>query len=295
MASAFSHDDFAKALAQHDYRAEKGQTVRGKVSQHASDGAYVDFGGKSPGFLPLNEVGLNAAPDLATELPLGSEGDFLVISEQNAEGQVLLSQRQLQVQQAWEEIVEAEEGKKLLQMLVTGVNRGGVTGEVRGLRGFIPRSHLMEKENMDGLVGQIVEGHVLEVNQENNKLVLTQRQLLKASALSQIAKGVIREGRVVKLQPYGIFVDLDGVTGLLHITQISGARIGDLSSIFEYGQKIQVYVLDIDDFKGRISLSTRILEAYPGELIEKFAEMMEDAPNRLELVQSKLSKAEGEE
>jgi small subunit ribosomal protein S1 len=294
MAPAFSHDDFAKALAQHDYHAEKGQTVQGKVSQHNSDGALIDFGGKSPGFIPLQEVGLNAVPNLEQELPLGSEAEFLVISEQNAEGQVRLSRRQLQLQQAWENIAGVAESGQTLEMLVTGVNRGGVTGEVGGLRGFIPRSHLVEKDNMDSLLGQVLTGNVLEVDQERNKLVLSQRQLLKANALSQIAKGIILEGKVVKIQPYGVFVDLDGVTGLLHITQISGVRVSDLSTVFEVGQKIAVYVLDLDEFKGRISLSTRILESYPGELLEKFEEMMVDAPNRLELVHSKLTPSSSE-
>jgi small subunit ribosomal protein S1 len=293
-ATAFSHDDFVKALEHHDYHAEKGQTVRGKVSQHSSDGVYVDFGGKSPGFLSLREVGLNAQPILEEELPLGSEWDFLVISEQNADGQVQLSRRQLQLQEAWDNIASAAEQGKSLELLVTGVNRGGVTGDVAGLRGFIPRSHLVEKDNPEGLVGQIITAEVLEANRDNNKLVLSQRNQLKAAAMSQIAKGSIVAGRVVKIQPYGVFVDLNGVTGLLHITQMSGARISDLNTLFSYGQSIQVMVLDIDEYKNRISLTTKILEAYPGELVEKFAEMMADIPNRLADIEAKLAQAESQ-
>lgn len=291
-ATAFSRDDFAKALEYHDYRAEKGQTVRGKVSQHSSDGAYVDFGGKSPGFLPLREVGLNALPVIEEELPLESEWDFLVISEQNADGQVQLSRRQLQLQEAWDNVAAVAESGKALELSVTGVNRGGVTGDVAGLRGFIPRSHLAEKENPEGLVGQIIIAEVLEVDRERNKLVLSQRNQLKAAAMSQIARGSIVPGRVVKIQPYGVFVDLNGVTGLLHITQVSGTRISDLNTLFSYGQTIQVMILDIDEYKNRISLSTKILEAYPGELVEKFEAMMADAPNRIGDIQAKLAQAE---
>ncbi len=289
--TAFSHDDFAKALEQHDYHAEKGQTVRGKVSQHTSDGAYVDFGGKSPGFVSLREIGIHTTPNLEEELPLESERDFLVISEQNADGQVQLSLRQLQIQEAWDNIAEIAESGKSLQILITGANRGGVTGDVAGLQGFIPRSHLVAKDDVDSVMGQLLTVNILEADREQNKLVLSQRQLMKAAAMSQIAKGSLVLGKVVKIQPYGLFVDLNGVTGLLHITQISGTRINDLSSLFSYGQEIYVLILDIDEYKNRISLSTKILEAYPGEIVEKYAEMMADMPNREADIQAKLALA----
>ncbi|MGL5035130.1 MAG: S1 RNA-binding domain-containing protein [Microcystaceae cyanobacterium] len=278
--SAFSHDDFAKALEQHDYHADKGQIVRGKVFQHTSDGAYVEIGGKSPGFLALDEVGLDTVVNLPEDLPLDSEWEFLVISEQNADGQVKLSRRQLYMQQAWEGIIEASISERPLEVRITGINKGGVTGDVEGLRGFIPRSHLVEKNNLESLVGQVLTANVLEANQENNKLVLSQRKLLQAQAMTSIAKGTLCAGKIVKLQPYGVFVDLNGVTGLLHITQISGTRIEALDKVFQYGQQLQVAVIEVDEHKNRISLSTKILENYPGEILEKFDEVMATAEER---------------
>jgi len=278
--SAFSHDDFAKALEHHDYQAEKGQIVRGKVSQHSSEGAYVEIGGKSPGFLPLGEVGLETNNSLEETLPLNSEWEFLVISEQNAEGQVKLSRRQLYIRQSWENILEAAASGRILSIRITGLNKGGVTGEVEGLRGFIPRSHLMEKNNLEGLVGEVLSANVLEANQETNKLVLSQRKLQQTQAMTQIAKNTVAAGRVVKLLPYGIFVDLNGVTGLLHITQMSGARVEAIDRIFQPGQSVQVAVLDIDEYKNRVSLSTKVLESYPGELLEKMDEVMANAEER---------------
>ncbi len=279
--SAFSHDDFAKALENHDYQAEKGQIVHGKVSQHSSEGAYVEIGGKSPGFLPLGEAGLDANGDLEETLPLNSEWEFLVISEQNAEGQVKLSRRQLYIRQSWETILEAAADGRILSIRITGLNKGGVTGEVEGLRGFIPRSHLMEKNNLEGLVGEVLSANVLEANQETNKLVLSQRKLQQTQAMTQIAKNTVAAGRVVKLLPYGIFVDLNGVTGLLHITQMSGARVEAIDRIFQPGQAVQVAVLDIDEYKNRVSLSTKVLESYAGELLEKMDEVMANAEERL--------------
>ncbi|MEB3191010.1 MAG: S1 RNA-binding domain-containing protein [Snowella sp.] len=287
--AGFSHDDFAKALEKHDYHADKGQIVRGKVSQHTSDGAYVEIGGKSPGFIPMREIGLHEIDNLAEALPLETEWEFLVTSEQNSEGQVQLSRRQLQLQQAWDEINEAAESGKALQIRITGMNKGGVTGDVAGLRGFIPRSHLVEKNDLDSLMGQLLTANILEANQETNKLVLSQRKVMQAQAMTTIAKGTLCAGRIVKLQPYGVFVDLNGVTGLLHITQVSGTRIEALDKVFQYGQEVQVVVLDIDEFKNRISLSTKILEAYPGELLENFEAVMGNAPERFEQAQAKLA------
>jgi small subunit ribosomal protein S1 len=110
--------------------------------------------------------------------------------------------------------------------------------------------------------------------------------------MGKISAGIICEGKVVKIQPYGVFVEVEGVTGLLHVSQVSATRVDSLNTLFNFGQQIYVYIQEIDDYKNRISLSTRILEAYPGELVEKFDEMMADAPNRLAQIQAKLAQAE---
>jgi small subunit ribosomal protein S1 len=285
----FSMDDFAKALEQHDYQFEKGQVVRGKVFQHTSEGAYVDIGGKSSGFVPLQEASSSWETSLAEALPLEAESEFLIISDQNAEGEVKLSRRQLELQRAWEQVTEIAETGKAVEMRVTGTNKGGVVGDVEGLRGFIPRSHLMEKDDLESLVGQLLLANFLEVNRDDNKLVLSQRQIARAAAISQLQEGTLMAGKVVKIQPYGVFVQLDGVTGLLHIKQVSGAQIHSLTSLFEVGQEIKVVVAQIDEYKNRISLSTKLLENYPGEILEKFEEVMATASERIEQAKEKLA------
>jgi small subunit ribosomal protein S1 len=285
---SFSIDDFAKALEQHDYTFEKGQIVSGSVLQHTSDGAYIDIGGKSTGFVSFKEAALDSTSDLVEVLPLNEECQFLIISDQNAEGQVKLSARQLQLQQAWDYVAELVKTGQTVQMLVTQTNKGGVIGKVEGLRGFIPRSHLLEKEDLESLVGKSLTANFLEVNQENNKLVLSQRRAIMAEQMNQITVGTLVAGKVAKIQPYGIFVDLNGVTGLLHITQISGLRVDSLNTLFKFSQEIQVVVLDIDEYKGRISLSTKVLENYPGEILDNFDEMMKKAPERVKQALEKI-------
>ena len=284
---AFSMDDFAKALDQYDYQFEKGQIVRGRVDQHTSDGAFIDIGGKSSAFISLREISLENVTSIAEALPIDAEFDFLMTRGQDAEGQVTLSLRQLLLQKAWENVREISESGKSVQLRVTGVNKGGVTGEVEGLKGFIPRSHLIEKNDLDSLIGQLLTATFIQIDQENNKLVLSQREIARANAISQLAVGKLLSGTVVKLQPYGVFVDCGGVTGLLHAKQVTGAFFNSPMTFFKVGQAIQVVVAEIDEYKNRISLSTKILEAHPGEILENFAEVMETAAERLKQAQGK--------
>lgn len=279
-ASSFSMDDFAQALEQYDYEFAKGQLVKGTVVQYDSDGAYIDIGGKSPGFLPQREAALEMVDDLSEVIPLNEEFEFIVIKEQNADGQVTLSRRQIQIQAAWDNITEIAESGKSTQMRVTGINKGGVIGEVEGLRGFIPRSHLQQRDNLDSLVGQLLTATFLEVNPEQRKLVLSQRDAMKAAAMTQLTEGAIVTGTVVNLKPYGAFVDLGDVTGLLHIKEVSGTHIESLNNVFKPGQEIKVLIAQVDEYKNRLSLSTKIFEEYPGELLEKFDEVMTTAEER---------------
>src|SRR4028119_1546953 len=143
--SSFSMDDFAKALEEHSYEFRKGQVVRGKVYNYENDGAYVDIGGKSLAYVPINEVSLKSSGYWSDVLPLKEEMDFLIIGEQDADGQVTLSRRQLEVKQIWDELAQLQEESKSLQVRVSALNKGGVTVDWRGLRGFVPRSHLSEQ------------------------------------------------------------------------------------------------------------------------------------------------------
>lgn len=279
---SFSMEDFANALDQYDYQFAKGQKVRGKVVQINSEGAYVDIGGKSPGFVPTREAALGIVDDLAEVLPLDEEQEFLIIREQNSDGQVTLSIRQLAIEDAWDTVEEMAEGNKSVQIRVTGVNKGGITGEVEGLRGFIPRSHLQQRDNLESLIGQLLTATFLEVNREERKLVLSQRDAMRAVAMNKIEEGALMTGKVVNMKPYGVFVDLDGVTGLLHIKEVSNNRIDSLSTVFDIGQEIKVVVKQIDEYQNRMSLSTKILEEYPGEIVEKLDQVMATAEERWE-------------
>lgn len=278
----FSTEDFAKALEQHDYQFQKGSVVRGTVYSHDSNGASIDIGGKSAAFLPLAEVSVRsvAESELPEVLPIGETRDVLIIRDQDEDGQVVVSIRQLELRKVWQRLSEMQAENQTIQVRVTGTNKGGVTVNAEGLRGFIPRSHLTEREKLDTLVGAVLTASFLEVDRDRNRVVLSQRQAAQTQTLSQLELGQLIEGTIVNLKPYGAFVEFGGTTGLLHINQISQAYIRSLPDMLTVGQPIKAVVVDIDEFKGRISLSTKVLEQHSGEILENWDAIMTEAETR---------------
>lgn len=287
--SSFTMEDFAQALEQHDYQFQKGQKVRGRVFQLDSDGAYVDIGGKSSAFIPRNEASLKTVIDLSEVLPLNEELEFLIITEQNAEGQVTLSRRQLEIRNIWEKLALMQENSQNIEVKVMNVNKGGVTVDVRGLRGFIPRSHLLERNNLTALIGQSLTVSFLELDPNNKKLVLSQRVATSSASFSLLEVGQLVEGKVSGIKPFGVFIDLDGLSALLHIKQISQKFIDNLENVFQIGQSVKAVIMDLDEGKNRVALSTKILENFPGEMLENRDEVMNSAAARAERARSKVS------
>ncbi|MDB9527235.1 S1 RNA-binding domain-containing protein [Oscillatoria sp. CS-180] len=280
----FSTEDFARALADHDYTFKTGNTVRGKVIGHGSEGAMVEIGGKSDAFLPLKEASLERIENLEEVLPLGEEFEFLIIRDQDMEGRVVLSLRRLMVQRVWERLIDKEANKDIMDVTVTGTNKGGVIVDVEGLRGFVPRSHLVQSQDLDAHVGNTLSVGFLEVNQDDNKLVLSERIAARSQAMSTLEVGQLVTGTVASLKPYGAFVSFEGVTGLLHINQISKNYVDSLQNLLRVGQDIKAIIVNIEEQRGRISLSTKVLEKYPGEVLKDFDTVIADAENRLQNV-----------
>lgn len=284
----FSVDDFARALESHDYRFEVGQTVTGKPFSHTNEGVYIDIGGKAAALLPLKEVNYTDTQPIETVVPLEIEREFLIIRGQDAEGQVVLSIRRLEEKALWQHLEEAVEDGTTLQVNVTGTNRGGITVNYEGLRGFIPRSHLIDRETPDSLVGQRLGVVALEVSRDRKKLVFSQRLASQTSRMQELQVGDLVTGTIRDFKPFGVFVDLDGVTGLLHIQQISQNYVKSLDPLLKLGDTIQSIILDLDPQRGRISLCTKVLENYPGEILENFAGVMQEAQVRAKKHQDKL-------
>jgi small subunit ribosomal protein S1 len=289
----FSAEDFARALEAHDYDFQVGSTVRGTVISCDHDGATIDIGGKSAAFLPIREAAVKAIGSLDGVLEPGMEYSFQVIRDQDADGQVLLSIRRLLLKQLWAKLETMAAEGTVLEVKVTGYNKGGVTVDVEGLRGFVPRSHLGRSyENLEEVVGQRLTVGFLEVNPGNNKLVMSARMAARSQVMGRLELGQLIEGTVASLKPFGAFVDFEGITGLLHIKQISKNYVESLPTVLKVGQPIKAVVVGLDPERNRISLSTKVLEKYPGEVLKEAEAVFADAENRLGDVSRLLAESE---
>ncbi|BAZ08181.1 RNA-binding S1 domain-containing protein [Calothrix sp. NIES-3974] len=277
-------DDFVKALDEHDYQFQRGQIVHGKVYQIDSDGAFVDIGGKSSAFVPRDEISLRSVNDIHEVISLNDELDFLIIRDQDSDGQVTLSRKQLLLRQVWGRLATMQENSESVDVRVVSVNKGGVTVNVEGLRGFVPRSHLLERENLEALVGQKLTVGFLEVDRVNKRIVLSQRLATRSASFSNLEIGQLVEGEITGIKPFGLFVDIDGVSALLHIKQVTQKFIDNLETVFQIGQKVKAIIIDLEEGRGRISLSTKVLENYPGEILENREEVMNSAAARAERI-----------
>jgi small subunit ribosomal protein S1 len=288
----FDEEAFLAALDDHEPHGTTGEVVRGTVIGLESDGVYVDIGGKAPGFMPKKEAGLGVITNLKERFPKGLEVEVLVTREQNADSMVTISARALALRQSWEKVRQLEKEGKVVQVKVNGFNRGGVTCDLEGLRGFIPRSQLQEGENHEALVGKTIGAAFLEVNPETRKLVLSEKKAATAALFQNLEVGQLVEGQVVAIKPYGLFVDLGGVSGLLHQSAITGGQLRELREVFGQGDRVKALITELDPGRGRIALNTALLEGQPGELLIDREKVMAEASDRANRARSVLRQQE---
>ncbi len=276
----FDEDAFLAALDANEPVGTTGEVVTGTVIAMESDGVYVDIGGKAPGFMPKSECGLGVITNLKERFPKGLEIEVLVTREQNADGMVTISCRALALRKSWDKVKQLAKDGKVAQVKITGFNRGGVTCDLEGLRGFIPRSQLQEGENHEALVGKTLGVAFLEVNSETRKLVLSEKRAATAARFSELEVGQLVEGQVASIKPYGLFIDLGGISGLLHQSVITGGSLRSLREVFGQGDTVKALITELDPGRGRIALNTALLEGQPGELLVDKDTVMAEATDR---------------
>ncbi|MDC3159324.1 S1 RNA-binding domain-containing protein [Prochlorococcus sp. AH-716-G10] len=276
----FDESAFLEALNENEPIGATGETIKGKVIALESDGLYIDIGGKAPGFMPKKECGLGVITNFKEKFTIGLEMEVLVIKEQNADGMVTVSARALILRQSWEKVASSAKNGELIQVTINSFNRGGLTCDVDGLRGFIPRSQLENGQDYQSLVSKNLKVAFLEVNPETRKLVLSEKKALLVSKFADLKLGQLIEGEVLTIKPYGFFVDLGGASGLLHQSSITNGSIRNLREIFVEGEVIKALITEIDLERGRIGLNTALLENTPGELIIDKEKVMVEASER---------------
>ncbi len=258
---------YDKSLKQFD----AGEIVKGRIIGFTENDVIVDIGFKSSGLVPKIEF-----PNL-NELKPGDEVEVFLDSVEDQDGQVVLSRRRADFIRIWDKIVNAHENQSVLQGTVLRRVKGGLMVNLMGLESFLPGSQVDVKpvRDFDSFVGKTMDFRVVKINEAAENVVVSHKALLEAELeeqrkriLSTLEKGLILEGTVKAITEFGVFVDLGGVDGLIHITDLSWGRVNHPSEIVKLDQKIQVVVTDFDEEKKRISLSMKALQPEPWKTIE---------------------------
>ena len=288
----FDEEAFLAALDENAPVGTTGEVIKGTVIGLESDGVYIDVGGKAPGFMPKSEAGLGVILNFRERFPKGLEVEVLVTREQNADGMVTVSCRALELRKSWDKVKVMEKEGKVVQVIVNGFNRGGVTCDLEGLRGFIPRSQLQDGENHQELVGKTLGVAFVEVNSETRKLVLSEKRAAVAARFQDLEVGQLVEGQVAAVKPYGLFVDLGGISGLLHQSAITNGSLRSIREVFDQGDRVFALITELDPGRGRIGLNTAWLEGPRGELLIEKDKVMAEATDRASRAQNMLKQQE---
>lgn len=268
-----SHDAYEESFRE----LKRGEFLTGKVVQINDDGVMVDIGYKTEGFIPLNQLTHRRDANPHELVEVGQEVKVVVLRVNHSEGQVLLSKRQADVEGAWLAIVEAHEKGEVLEATCVEQVKGGLIVDI-GLRGFIPASHvdLRPVSDLSDFVGEVMKLQILEIDRNRRKVVLSRKKALeseraqkKEATMGDLTEGQIIQGEVARLTAFGAFVNLGGVDGLVHISEMSWKRIKHPSEVVRVGEQVDVRVLGIDPKKERISLSLKQARPDPWQEMDR--------------------------
>ncbi|HSZ14470.1 MAG TPA: 30S ribosomal protein S1 [Solirubrobacteraceae bacterium] len=254
---------------------EEGEVVTGHVVRIDKDEVLVDIGYKSEGVIPANELSIRKAVDPNEEVHLGEEVDAIVMTKEDQDGRLIMSKKRARFEKAWRRIETAAESGEPVEGTVIEVVKGGLIIDL-GVRGFLPASlvDIRRVPNLDEYMGTKIETKVIELNRSRNNVVLSRRAVLeeerkevRQQILDRLQPGLVVEGQISNIVDFGAFVDLDGIDGLIHISELSWSHVNHPSEILNIGDTVKVKVLDIDRDRQRISLGLKQTQEDPWQRI----------------------------
>ncbi|MCB0468044.1 MAG: S1 RNA-binding domain-containing protein, partial [Aequorivita sp.] len=263
-------EEFEKLVAENFVDTLDDEVVEGKVVYITDRDAIIDINAKSEGVVSLNEFRYN--PDLK----VGDKVEVLIDVREDSTGQLILSHRKARTIKAWDRVNAAHDEGTIVNGYVKCRTKGGMIVDVFGIEAFLPGSQIDVKpiRDYDVYVGKTMEFKVVKINHEFKNVVVSHKALIEADIeeqkkeiIGQLEKGQVLEGVVKNITSYGVFVDLGGVDGLVHITDLSWSRINHPNEIVELDQKLNVVILDFDEDKTRIQLGLKQLNPHPWEAL----------------------------
>ena len=273
----FSMEDFMDEIDASLRLPRVGEVVDGSVHQVTEKEVIVNMGCKKDGILPVEEVTLEEGQTLADLFKEGDEIQAKVIKTDDGDGGILLSKKKLEINEHWNEINEALENKSTITVKVVKQVNGGVIAAYKEVTGFIPLSQLSDKfvESADEFLGQVMDVKVTRVDQKRGRAVFSRKAVLgeaRAQKIAAIWEGLnvddVVEGTVMRFTDYGAFVDLGGIDGLLHISEISWGKLKHPQEVLQIGDKVNVKILSMNEEKGKISLGLKQTMPEPWSVID---------------------------
>jgi len=269
-----SYETFEEADDEAVHPPKVGETITGAVIEMDDNGALLAIGGKMSGYLPLKEASLIPIKNVNTIFNIGDSVSGEIIG--TLKGMPVLSLRSAQLIVAWEQAINYRAADTTFDAKVIEINKGGAVCAVFGLKAFLPGSHFLGTPD-ESLIGTTLQVKFLDVNEDEGKLVVSQRRAMADGGVT-MKRGAVVGGTITGLRPYGAFMELDGGSaGLLHISQISYDRIDNLETLFTVGQRCKVMILDHDKANSRVALSTKALEPNPGDMLRNMESVFEKA------------------
>jgi small subunit ribosomal protein S1 len=254
---------------------EEGEVVTGHVVRVDKDEVLVDIGYKSEGVIPANELSIRKSVDPSDEVHVGEEVDAIVLTKEDQDGRLIMSKKRARFEKAWRRIETAAESGEPVEGTVIEVVKGGLIIDL-GVRGFLPASlvDIRRVPKLDDYIGTKIETKVIELNRSRNNVVLSRRAVLeeerkevRQQILDRLQPGLVVEGQISNIVDFGAFVDLDGIDGLIHISELSWSHVNHPSEILAIGDTVKVKVLDIDRDRQRISLGLKQTQEDPWQRI----------------------------
>lgn len=270
--TAAQKEDQEKAYDQTLNKVSEHEVVEGKIIALDKRQAIVDIGYKSDGVIPISDFRYN--PDVK----VGDVVEVYIESLEDKKGQLLLSHKKARALKAWDRVNQALDDKEVIQGYIKSRTKGGMIVDVFGIEAFLPGSQIDVKpiRDYDVFVGKTMEFQVVKINQEYRNVIVSHKALIEAELeaqkkeiISKLQKGQVLEGIVKNITSYGVFIDLGGVDGLIHITDLSWGRVNYPHDFVEIGQKLNVVILDFDDEKKRIALGLKQLTPHPWDSLDE--------------------------
>jgi ribosomal protein S1 len=259
----------------YDYAIKRGDLVKGRITHVDTHVITVDIGAKTTAVLPVKEVIYHKDDGgNADKLEVGKTYEFYVLRDEDDEGRFTLSQRRVAQAHMWNTLKQLMADDGQIECEVMSQVKGGLLVDVKGLRGFVPSSHLKMRSNIEELIGQTLPFKILTIDQNRNNIILSHRKVMadqvaeqKRDVFGTLVIGSTIEGDVVRLTDFGAFVDLGGVDGLLPLSQMSWRWVEHPSDVLSIGDKVKVEIIGVDLDRQRVSLSIKSLQSDPWEAV----------------------------